>query len=124
MNRIFFCFALCLAAPAHAVNPWMDTRHAREKVTVDYLFESCSVVGETAHGMIPHFDCESFTYGVLDSYLSVRDSIPKASRACFPANLPPWKALEAASAEINDKNRTKLAAPFLIEALRKKHPCR
>jgi hypothetical protein len=96
---------------------------ARE-VTVDFLYESCHVVGETAHGLIPHFDCESYVYGVLDSYVALRASLPKAERACFPAALPPWQALQLGSKHIDARVRTNPAGPFLIETLRRKYPCK
>ena len=115
---------LCLAGSVAAAEPpWAATRHAREQVTVDFLYEACSVVGETAHGKVPHFDCESYVYGVLDAHVATRDQLPKSQRACFPAALPPWQALEEALPLI-DAHRSRTAAPFLIEALRQKYPCK
>ena len=105
-----------------ATNP-SETRYPRRQVTVDGLYEACSVVGGTAKGDIPYFDCESYVYGVLDAYLAVRESVPKNRRACFPADIPPWRALEDAHSLILSSEHSSTAAPALIEALRKKYPC-
>jgi hypothetical protein len=102
-----------------------DTRLPRRKVTIDYLYEACADVGDPAseRGDIPFFDCESFVYGVLDAYLVVRSGIPQERRACFPESLPPWKALEEVHEIIGETEGTHLAAPVIIESLRKKYPC-
>jgi len=98
-------------------------RIAGEKVTVDFLYEACGNVGETARGMIPYFDCESYVYGILDSYLTIRDSIPKASRACFPPDIAPWRVLEDARPYIFERRHSDVAAPAIIDALKSKYPC-
>ncbi len=98
-------------------------RKPRELVTLDYLHESCMVVGETGGGLIPYFDCESYVYGVLDGYIQIRNHIPISQRACFPTNIPPWRVLEISEkANLNHKFDA-VAGPLLIEALRKKFPC-
>lgn len=107
---------------AHAVTP-LDKRHKRESVTIDYLFESCTVIGETAGGMIPYFDCESYIYGVLDAHLAVRDSLKAKDRACFPADIAPWQVYEKILAAIPQTQWGKPAAPLIIDALRVKYPC-
>ena len=100
-----------------------DTHNPRREVTVDYLYESCSAVGETAHGDIPYFDCESYVYGVLDGYAKVRDQIPKSSRSCFPEKIEPWRVLEMANPKTSSYNRSQTAASFLIDFLVKRYPC-
>lgn len=125
MTRTFFLAVLLLslwASDACATNP-SDTRYPRRQVTVDRLYEACSVVGETAKGEIPYFDCESYVYGVLDAYLAVRESIPKERRACFPADIPPWRVLEEAHSLVLNGAHSSVAGPALIEALGKKYPC-
>ena len=108
----------------YASNP-SETRYPRETISVDFLYESCSVVGKTAKGKIPFFDCESYVYGVLDSYLAIRNMIPKAKRACFPASLPPWQALEVAEPAVTAQGQSSRdAANVIVEALRRKYPCR
>ena len=63
-----------------AANP-SDTKYPRQSVSVEYLYETCSVVGGTAGGLIPFFDCESYVYGVLDTHLSHRIEVPDPARA-------------------------------------------
>jgi hypothetical protein len=121
MRRKIYFILLILSASANALNP-SEAHRPREKVTVNFLYETCSVVGETGGGMIPFFDCESYVYGVLDTYVKLKQSIPKAQRACFPELIPPWKVLEEARSELDSKGED-IAAPALIEAMRKKYPC-
>jgi hypothetical protein len=117
-------FVLALVpALAFATNPWVDTRYPHQAVTVDSLYEACSVVGETARGDIPYFDCESYVYGVLDAYLKVRGNIPKAQRACFPANIEPWRVLKAADPPVDGRTGKLNAATYLIDSLRRLYPC-
>ena len=99
------------------------SRKPRMQVTYEYLYETCSVVGETARGLIPYFDCESYVYGVLDTYLRVKNSIPKAQRICFPENIPPWRVLEISYKFNNKYQSADIAAPLILEALHKKFPC-
>lgn len=122
MRKAAFILLLVWAKYSSALNP-SDTHHPREAVTVDFLYEACSAVGETARGKIPFFDCESYVYGALDAYLSVRPYIPEEQRACVPPGLPPWKVLEDARPLIGEGQDSETAAPALIEALRKKYPC-
>lgn len=108
---------------AHATTP-LDKRHKRESVTIDYLFESCTVIGETSGGMIPFFDCESYLYGVLDSHLAIRASLKPNAQACFPANIAPWQVYEKILAAIPQEQWGNPAAPLIIEALRVSYPCK
>jgi hypothetical protein len=112
--------ALCLQAFAPAV----ATPQARNDVTVNFLYEACAVIGQTARGMIPHFDCHSYVYGVLDTYLAVRLSLPQAERVCFPASLAPWQALKDAQPFVDWKRQGAMSAgPVIINALRNTYPC-
>lgn len=122
MRPLVTILLLCSALDAVATNP-SETRNPRETVTIDFLYEACSVVGETARGMIPYFDCESYVYGVLDSYLALKDSIPQASRACFPRDIPPWRVLEDARPYVFEARHTEIAAVAIMDALRQKYPC-
>lgn len=95
-----------------------------EKITVDFLLESCSATGQTARGKIPYFDCDSYIYGVIDSYLEVRNNIPKSERACFPASISPAQVLsDTSELESNLDAGKESAAPTLLRVLRKKYPC-
>jgi hypothetical protein len=123
--RIFalgLCVIVIWCGNCYANNAWV-TRNPRHEVTVDYLYEACSNVGGTARGDIPYFDCESYVYGVLDSYVKVREAIPKTTRACFPANIEPWRVLEMADPAPGTYSRGQTAASYLIDFLRKKYPC-
>lgn len=94
----------------------------RHDVSTLFFLETCATVGETAYGMIPHFDCQSYMYGVLDGHIAVRNLLPKGQRACFPVSLSPAEALKAIDASLfNDDS--KRAAPAILNALRKKYPC-
>lgn len=111
--------------------PW-ESKKPRQIVTVDRLYESCSVIGQTAGGYIPWFDCESYVYGVLDSYLAIRDSIPKEKRACFPEKIAPWEVLGLGYGYFLEYSEGKStvydwkanAATWLIERLKEKYPCK
>jgi hypothetical protein len=94
----------------------------RQNVSTQFFLESRATVGGTAYGMIPHFDCQSYIYGVLDGHLAVRDSLPKSQRACFPVGMSPAEALKAIDAA-RLKDDSKRAAPAILNALKKKYPC-
>jgi len=122
MGKITALFAF-LVPLAVAASPPPAHRNVRDSITVDFLLESCANVGGTARGMIPYFDCDSYIYGVLDTYLRERQSIPKDQRSCFPEALTPAQVLGDAW-HLDVKLGTEGAAPALIEMLRKKYPCR
>jgi hypothetical protein len=121
MNRTSLAaavLAFAVAWPAAAATP-LDTKRPRETVTVDFLLEACSVVGETAYGMIPHFDCESFLYGVLDTAAAAPQPL-----ACVPAGTAPWQVYELLLAEdVADARRGEPAAAYVLERLRSAFPC-
>jgi hypothetical protein len=110
-------------AIAHAQTP-LDTRHKRESVTLDFFLEACTVVGKTAYGKIPHFDCESYIYGVLDSQLAGRASSTGAARTCFPAPIAPWEVYRELDTTITSGQRKQPAADVIVGVLRKKYPCK
>ena len=123
MRQAILFVALLVVGLAQATTPWIDTKSPRADVTVDGLYEACSVVGETAHGDIPYFDCESYVYGVLDAYTKVSSRLPKAERACFPERIEPWRVLEMANPKPGTYSKSQTAAAFLIDFLRKRYPC-
>jgi hypothetical protein len=113
---------LLFAVPGQAARPT-----PRETVTVDYLYEACAGTGDpaSARGLIPYFDCQSYVYGVLDAYLSVREALPLGNRACFPSSLSPWQAIEFGRVLLDDpSNGPKVAGPALITILAKTYPCK
>jgi hypothetical protein len=125
--NIKFCYllicSLTLISCGYAANP-SEMKHPREQVTIDFLYEACSAVGETARGEIPFFDCESYVYGVLDTYLSIQSTIPVSQRACFPEGLPPWKLLEDIRPLIKIDQGNQIAARVIIEKLSIKYSCK
>lgn len=118
---IALSLTLAIAAPALAATP-LDTRHARETVTLDYLMESCTVVGETAHGRVAHFDCESFLYGVIDT-VATQTAEAGAGHHCMPAALAPWRLYERIDGRIPRERWNEPAARLLVELLRREFPC-
>lgn len=119
---IFLIATFYSSQSSYAKSP-SEMRNPRRGVTVDYLYESCASVGETAKGDIPYFDCESYVYGVLDAYTKISGEIPKESRACFPAKIEPWRVLEMANPKVGSYSPVQSAASFLIDFLRKRYPC-
>jgi len=122
MKYILILFILLFALELHADTP-LDKKLQRQTVTIDYLLESCTVIGETAGGMIPYFDCESYIYGVIDTYLSMRDKVNQSERACFPVSIAPWEVYNELLSAPRPKDGTKPAAQFIIDTLRTKYPC-
>jgi hypothetical protein len=128
VNRTMRIFAMLLlatglwAGECIAATP-PDARYPRRDVTVDYLYEACSAVGQTAKGDIPYFDCASYVYGVLDTYLKVRASIPQSARACFPERIEPWRVLDMADPKPGKYRADQSAAAYLIEFLKNRYPC-
>ncbi len=110
---------LLVVAPALPAATPLDTRHARETITVDYLLESCTVVGETAHGLVPHFDCESWLYGVLATLEAMHEPT-----VCPPAPLAPWQAYDVLiAAPVPEGRGGEPALPYVLERLRAAFPC-
>jgi len=80
-------------------------------------------VGETAHGIIPHFDCESYIYGVLDSFLAFSDFLPPHRRTCAPEELAPWMVYEHLMAADIQGLREDPAASVITDILHHTFPC-
>jgi hypothetical protein len=121
--RFRLMYAVLLAAcPAWSVIV-CASEPERSKVTVDFLYESCAAAGQTARGMIPYFDCRSYVYGVLDSYLAIRAGLPAAQRACFPPAITPERVLEIGRGPLAERG-SEVAATALIDELRKAYPCK
>ena len=125
ISRMKYAIAILLALMGSLVcaDSPLETKHKREVITVDFLLEACSVVGETARGQVPHFDCESYIYGVVDSHLAVRASLKKSDQACFPSSIAPWQVYEKLY-KVPLNQRQGVAAPFIIGVLARAFPCR
>lgn len=110
--------------------------HPRAKVTLDYWGESCDIdMGDPVlkGGIIPYFDCQSYIYGILDAYISIRDFIPKKERVCFPKNITPWQVLQDTQYIDLSDDKITLRKPYngfntasveIIKELHKKYPCK
>ncbi|QIP54872.1 hypothetical protein [Hafnia alvei] len=96
MRYLIFLIFFISASQATILKEW-GGNHPRAKVTLDYWGESCDIdMGDPVlkGGIIPYFDCQSYIYGILDAYISIRDFIPKKERVCFPKNITPWQVLQ------------------------------
>lgn len=106
-------------------------------MTLDYWGEACSIdMGDPVlrGGVIPYFDCQSYLYGILDTYLSVSKFIPKNQRVCLPINITPWQILQDTKyifdvSPTNDDfrkpyNGPNTASVEIIKELYKKYPCK
>ncbi|MES2625412.1 MAG: Rap1a/Tai family immunity protein [Pseudomonadota bacterium] len=122
MKYLPLIFCLLMSTRGWAATP-LDTHNPQQVITVDYFFEACTVIGETAYGMVPHFDCETYLYGILDTYQAVNAALPVTERACLPAKLAPWQLYEALSAIDSSTSGAENAAAFIVKALRNVYPC-
>lgn len=115
-----FLLSLAGGVAAKSAN---DMRLPRKPITSEYLYETCATVGETEAGLIPHFDCESYVYGVLDSHVAIRDGLPLRRRSCFPKDIQAWRVLNEIEADVLGKNGAGNAGDAIIRALVKRYPC-
>src|ERR1035437_7108855 len=85
--------ALCIAE--EHVNPNCCRYPANpDGIKIQFFFESCAVPGETARGMIPYFDCQSYMLGVVDTYRQLKSSTSKSKQMCLPSNITTKDVLE------------------------------
>ena len=115
--RIALAALLLGTALTQAATP-LHTKNKHQVVTYDFLMEACTVVGETAYGMLPHFDCESYLYGVLDAHAAL-----KAPKVCAPGTLPAWKLYQDLL-EVPRGQWNRPAAQLIVKTLARKYPCR
>ncbi len=93
-------------------------------VGADFLLETCSVTGRTAHGMIPYFDCQSYVLAVLDSYKALQDVLPRERRLCLPPDLTVRAILRTmAKHYVYERDARRRAAEVVLEALRPPYAC-
>ena len=87
--------ALPLISLAQHVNPKCCNYPAKpDGVKIQFFLEACAVPGETANGMIPYFDCQSYVLGIIDSYRLLKSSSPKENQICLPENITTREVLE------------------------------
>lgn len=92
MKKLTFLITVFFSASAFAKTP-LDSKNPTATVTLDYFLEACTVVGETQFGMIPNFDCESYIYGVLDTYAATQTKLKKP-QLCIPQILHHGKCMK------------------------------
>lgn len=109
------------AALASEVQP-----NAPYDVDSDFLAEACTVIGQTAYGKIPYFDCYSYFYGVMDSYHSLAAILLDAQRICLPEKLTPKEAYDIYWQwfEKHPEQDQLRASEAILRALREKYPCK
>jgi hypothetical protein len=122
MKSLPLLVALLIATTGWAATP-LDSRNPKQMLTVDNFFEACTVIGETAYGMIPHFDCETYLYGIVDTYQSLNPSLPAKQRLCLPENLAPWQLYEVLLTFDVEGRREDNAASYILKALIDTYPC-
>lgn len=115
--------SLPLIATSSSAHTPLDGQRKRESISLDYLMEACAVVGQTAGGMIPYFDCESYIYGILDAELAASSSHGQGRGVCVPVGLAPWEVYRNIGKGIPRSLWSKPAAPLIIQFLRRNHPC-
>lgn len=104
-----------------------DTKNPLKHVSPLYLYETCTVIGETKGGLIPYFDCESYTYGVVDTYKLMNKYLPKNQKACFPEKIAPWKILQDNQEFVFNyatQHPRSSAAEALLQAFAVTYPCK
>lgn len=124
-----------MSSQAITLQDWGEDQ-PRKKVTLDYWGESCSLeMGDPNRrgGIIPYFDCQSYIYGMIDTYISLRDFVPKKERVCFPENITPWQILQDTKYIFDVSpgknefrtpyNGPRTASVEIIKELHKKYPC-
>lgn len=110
--------ALIDAGPEDCCGYKTDT----DGVSADFLMETCSVPGQTAYGMIPNFDCQSYVLAVLDTVRTVNAG-PDAS-ICLPPLMSAGGALLViADSYTYEADGQRPAARVLVEGLAKRFPC-
>lgn len=94
-------------------------------VKIQFFLEACAVPGETAKGLIPYFDCQSYVLGLTDMYRLLKTSTPKNKQICIPENFTTkhlldliWKTYP--NWEIPDNRQP---AELIFEILRIEFPC-
>jgi len=113
---------IAASSAASAVTP-LEMRNPHQTVTLHYFMEACSIIGQTASGVVPYFDCESYLYAVMDTQRALNPSLPAEMQACFPDDLPPWRLWASIGPDISVSGWTKPAAISIARVLRQEYPC-
>lgn len=91
-------------------------------VTADFLLETCSVPGQTAYGMIPNFDCQSYILAVVDTLRTLNEG--SEASTCIPEDITAGQVLAKLDTDYDyERDGQRRAADVLLGALRKAYPC-
>ncbi len=99
-------------------------------ISLDFLFETCDVTGQTANGIVPYFDCQSYILGVVDVLKSPSISTNSKSHICLPEKMVTkdiYDILWTEYDQINKIERIKVsqgrASDFIYTSLLKRFNC-
>jgi len=105
-------------AAAQGDVPCCDYKPGPGGITADFLLETCSVTGQTAYGMIPYFDCQSYVLAVLDTYRSMQ------GKSCLPAQLTAREVLDVVTTRFKfERDGQRRASDVILEAMQSKFAC-
>jgi hypothetical protein len=108
------------------VNPNCCKYPARPSgVKIQFFLEACAVPGETARGMIPYFDCQSYVLGVIDTYRQLKYSVPKSISMCIPPDVTTKDVLELVWKQYPNwsVHESRQASEIILEVLNVRFPC-
>jgi hypothetical protein len=93
-------------------------------ITADFLLETCSVPGQTAYGMIPFFDCQSYVMGLIDSARTNREADGDHARICLPPAFTASDALRLLEGQYNrEQEGERRASDLLLTAMEAEYHC-
>lgn len=91
-------------------------------ISADFLMETCSVPGDTAYGMVPNFDCQSYVLAVLDTVRAVNRG--PGTTVCLPPVMTAGGALLLVAKTYSyEADGQRPAAEVLVEALGNSFAC-
>lgn len=94
----------------------------KEGVSIDFLLETCSVPGQTAYGMIPNFDCQSYVLAVVDTLRTLNEG--SEATACLPPDVTAGDVLAQLEGRYDyERDGQRRAADVLLGVLRQAYPC-
>jgi hypothetical protein len=123
---LMFAFPLLSLATEH-VNPNCCNYPANPNgIKIHVFLESCAVPGESARGMIPYFDCQSYVLGVIDTRRQLNPLIPDSEKICLPTNITTKDVLELIWKQYPnwDIPESRQASEVILEVLQKEFSCK
>lgn len=94
----------------------------KEGVNIDFLLETCSVPGQTAYGMIPNFDCQSYVLAVIDTLRTLNEGTE--ATACLPPDITAGDVLAQLEGRYDyERDGQRRAAEVLLSVMRQAYPC-